>query len=105
MSEYKLRITLKSDICPGSGYAYSGLVDSDVCFDDVGIPYIPGRRLKGCLKESADMLADNDYLEDTDCEVIFGKSGADRSGGILVGNAYIKGYEELREQLSVAIMK
>lgn len=105
MSEYKLKITLKSDICSGSGYAYSGLVDSDVCFDDLGIPYIPGRRLKGCLKESADMLADNDYLEDTDCEVIFGKSGADRSGGILVGNAYIEGYEELREQLSAAIMK
>ena len=105
MSEYKLRITLKSDICPGSGYAYSGLVDSDVCFDDLGIPYIPGRRLKGCLKESADMLTDNDCLEDTDCGKIFGKSGADRSGGILVGNAYIEGYEELREQLSAAIMK
>ena len=103
MGKYKLDITLKSDICPGSGYAYSGLIDSDVCFDDLGIPYIPGRRLKGCLKESADMLKDNNYLEN-EVYQIFGQSGAKESGSILVGNAYIKGYDTLREELSAALM-
>lgn len=99
MSKYQLKITLKSDICPGSGYAFAGLIDSDVCFDDHGIPYIPGRRLKGCFKESADMLKENGLFKDSYLKEIFGKTGDDKSGSLLVSNAYIEGYECLCRDL------
>jgi CRISPR-associated protein Csx10 len=42
---------LLSDLCPASGDGFAGHVDADVCFDDAGLPYIPGKRLKGCLRE------------------------------------------------------
>ena len=99
MSDHKIKITLKSDICPGSGYAYSGLIDSDVCFDDYGIPFIPGRRLKGCLKESADMLVVNRLFDGDTIKAIFGETGKERSGSLLVSNAYIDDYDEICDGL------
>lgn len=48
-----LKITLKSDLCAGSGFSYAGLIDSDISYDKYGVPFISGRRLKGCMKESA----------------------------------------------------
>ena len=49
----KIKITLKSDLCAGSGYSYAGIIDSDICYSKNGIPYIPARRIKGCLREAA----------------------------------------------------
>ena len=54
--KYELVITLKSDLCAGSGYSYAGIVDSDVCYDSYGFPYIAARRLKGCLREAAELI-------------------------------------------------
>jgi CRISPR-associated protein Csx10 len=50
---YKIRIKLKSDALIGSGEGFGAIIDTDVVFDEVGIPYIPGRRIKGCLRDSA----------------------------------------------------
>ncbi len=50
---YKIRVELKSDALIGSGEGFGAIIDTDVIFDDVGIPYIPGRRIKGCLRDSA----------------------------------------------------
>lgn len=50
---YKIRIELKSDALIGSGEGFGAIIDTDVVFDEVGIPYIPGRRIKGCLRDSA----------------------------------------------------
>ena len=48
-----LKITLLSDLCVGNGESIGNAVDADVCMDRVGLPYIPARRLKGCLKQAA----------------------------------------------------
>jgi CRISPR-associated protein Csx10 len=50
---YKIKIELKSDALIGSGEGFGAIIDTDVVFDEVGIPYIPGRRIKGCLRDSA----------------------------------------------------
>lgn len=47
----ELRVTLLSDAAPGSG-AGGPLVDRDVVIDEVGLPVLPGRRLKGLLREA-----------------------------------------------------
>ena len=49
----KITITLKSDLCTGSGYSFAGIIDQDVCYDKKGLPFIPGKRLKGCIRETA----------------------------------------------------
>lgn len=51
-----IRITLKSDLCAGSGEATGVAVDKDLCISQAGLPYIPARRLKGCLREAAELL-------------------------------------------------
>ena len=55
-----LKIRLKSDLCAGSGYSFAGIVDSDVCYNQNGFPYILGRRIKGCLREAAELIEAED---------------------------------------------
>ena len=52
----EIRIKLYSDLCPGNGYSYYGTIDSEAEHDSFGIPYIPARRIKGCLRECAELL-------------------------------------------------
>jgi CRISPR-associated protein Csx10 len=53
MRDYKIKIQLLSDVLPGSGEGYGAIIDTDIVFDEVGLPYIPAKRIKGCLRESA----------------------------------------------------
>lgn len=92
---YHLTITLKSDLCAGSGYSYAGVVDTDVCYDKNGLPYIPAKRIKGCLRETAEMIG----LEEGTMARLFNEGGSDRAQGVFIGNAYIKDYQELFQEL------
>ena len=57
----KLTVTLLSNLCAGNGESLGNRVDTDVIMDKYGMPLIPARRLKGVLRESADLLAQNAY--------------------------------------------
>lgn len=92
---YQLIITLKSDLCAGSGYAYAGIIDSDVCYDPCGLPYIPAKRLKGCLREAAELIG----LNEEERNKFFGGSGQQSARGMFLDNAYIKGYKDIRREL------
>lgn len=96
MGKKTLKITLKSDLCVGSGYAFAGVIDSDVCYDACGIPYIPARRLKGCLREAAELIG----FTEQEQERMFGKRGAAAAEGIFLKDAYIEGHDKLYEGLS-----
>jgi len=88
----KIKITLYSDLCPASGAGFGSVIDTDVCYDSKGFPYIPSRRLKGCLREAA---------QDIGCPAIdgiFGKSG-DSSGGSLRFSSDAR-IDNLSEELS-----
>ncbi|SES98068.1 RAMP superfamily CRISPR-associated protein [[Clostridium] polysaccharolyticum] len=67
-------IELKSDTCVSSGEIYNCLVDSDICYDKYGLPYIPAKRMKGCLRESAEELRDWGY--EIEIDEIFGEPGS-----------------------------
>lgn len=45
----------------GSGLAISADVDAATLKDDQGLPYVPGKTLKGILKDAASLLAENAY--------------------------------------------
>ncbi|TXT67219.1 MAG: hypothetical protein BAJALOKI1v1_150018 [Promethearchaeota archaeon] len=59
----KIKLELLSDALPGSGMVYGELTDIDITFDKYGFPYIPGKRIKGILKENARDLIDMKILE------------------------------------------
>lgn len=52
-----IRITLRSDLCAGNGESRGNAVDIDIVLTADGLPRIPARRLKGCLRAAAEELA------------------------------------------------
>ena len=83
----KLRITLRSDLCAGSGESFGNSVDTDICISDAGLPYIPARRLKGCLRAEAVQLKKygSKLATDENIQRLFG--GKNGFEGILPGPA------------------
>ncbi|MGI8912229.1 MAG: RAMP superfamily CRISPR-associated protein, partial [Chloroflexota bacterium] len=76
----ELRLELLSDAAPGSG-AGGPLVDRDVVVDELGLPVLPGRRLKGLLREACQEVQEafqtvgrDQWLAEALCtpEVLFG---------------------------------
>lgn len=104
MIKKELMITLKSDLCMGSGYSYAGIISSDICYDKYGIPYIPAKRLKGTLREAAELIG----VPDADIKRLFGErsgsvfdeNGKYRQQGIRLNNAYINNYEKIYNALN-----
>ncbi len=90
-----LKITLKSDLCVASGYSYEGMVDTDVCYNNNGIPYISGRRIKGCLRDAAELIRLKNMAE------VFGEGGSNGVRGIIVDNAWPENIDDINEELSM----
>lgn len=89
-----LKITLKSDLCAAVGKHFAAMVDLDTALDEYGVPFIPSRRLKGCLKEIAEMCSTED-----DIKRIFGKSGANENGSLHISNARIENYDSVINEI------
>ena len=98
----QIKITLLSDLCAGSGYSFAGMIDSDICYDDCGLPFIPGRRLKGCMKEAAQTTL-YELLSEKDVEAVFGKWGQNAAKGIYVSDARIENYEAFYGELKACM--
>lgn len=94
----KLIINTKSYLLAGSGEAQA-LVDTDAVFDKIGLPFIPGKRMKGLLRESALEIQEstgiyNPLLLDS----IFGSKGNSASG-ISFDNFYLKESQILSNEI------
>lgn len=106
MTSYVLKIKLISPLTSAAGEGRVGVVDTDVAFDDLGLPIIPGRRLKGLWRD-----AYRDVVESwqqcgqdttTSVEQIFGDSGQGTHDGdacIHIANAELKNTASLKEWL------
>ncbi|RPI19845.1 MAG: hypothetical protein EHM58_00185 [Ignavibacteriae bacterium] len=101
MEKYKLEITLKSDTLIGSGETGGAIIDSDIHFDEAGIPYIPAKRIKGLLKDSAEEVVD--MLISAGIKItynagiidkIFGSPGQKEPAYVYFSNLYIQDYKE-----------
>lgn len=99
MSKYQIKITLLSDLCVSDGGVYNSMIDVDVCYDAWGFPYIPAKRLKGCLRECA--CEWNDWGGSIQTEAIFGTEGSGK-GDIRLSNAYLENYQEMRQEIADA---
>lgn len=96
MAKYYLEIKLISPLTSAVGEGRVGLVDTDITFDDLGLPILLGRRLKGLWREAyADVVDAWKQCEKTPTPVddIFGKQGQkpnDGSACFYIGNAEVK---------------
>jgi len=76
----------------GSGASGGSRVDALVARDNNGLPYIPGKTIKGHIKEMAEYLEDNDFIN-----ICFGSSEK-REGECYFSNATIE--EKIDKNLS-----
>lgn len=101
---YWLEIELLSAASPGSGEGWAGLIDSDIVFDEFGLPYIPARRIKGIVREMADdvvaafqrCLLGPSPFDSEAVSKLFGEQGQCTAAAIGFNNAYPEGYDELK---------
>ncbi|NLJ40450.1 MAG: hypothetical protein GX352_02385 [Clostridiales bacterium] len=99
MGDYSITIETKSYCLPGSGEGWGSVIDTDISFDEIGLPLFPARRLKGCLRESAleilEMLQSAGLKKLNDCVVdrVFGSPGDDEGAKAVFNNLYIADYE------------
>ena len=87
---YQLVITLQSALCAADGDGFASVIDTDIVTDTHGIPYIPARRLKGCLHEAAE-----EFVEREQIDAIFGRRGEKESGSLHIGNAILSDYSSV----------
>jgi len=110
MKTYNLKLTLQSPCLIGSGEGFGAVIDSDIVFDELGIPYIPAKRIKGCLRDSAievcEMFKQAEIkmfvLEEENSENkfkivsrLFGKPGEEKPAQVYFSNLTIEGYEKI----------
>lgn len=88
----KLIIELLSDMCTTSGDGHNSTVDMDVVYDIHGIPYIPAKRIKGCIREAA--------LELRDMEIITQEQYAAGATSFYLSNAYVENYDLMVRELN-----
>ena len=101
----KLELELLSPALVGSGGGFGSIIDTDVVFDQVGLPIIPGKRLKGCLLdaatevkemfEHAQITAESIDFEKT-LPKVFGTIGSRQSGAIYFPDLTLQEYEQNR---------
>ena len=94
----RLKITLNSDLCIYSGETYNSFVDQDVVFDNYGLPYIPAKRIKGCLRESFLEMVDLGIVDESEYKLIFGREG-NQNSKFTLANAYLEKYDDLVDDL------
>ncbi len=88
----KIKIELLSDLCSYSGETYNTTVDNDVVHDEYGLPYIPAKRIKGCIREAGLELRELGLIEHYD--EIFGDKG-NRPSCFTLSNAVLENRDSL----------
>lgn len=105
----QVEIITNSALMLGSGTGRGSFIDSDIVFDEYGLPLFPGRRFKGLLRESAEEVIEmltkcgsNSFFAEDILEIVFGTSTS--MAGIRVNDLYLTdsqntGYETLVQWL------
>ncbi len=95
MKQYQLELELLSPTLAGSGVGFGAEINADVVFDDLGLPFIPAKRIKGCLRdaalevqemfEAAGIAREGLRIKDT-----FGRVGDKSSAPVYFSNLYLE---------------
>jgi len=100
VKRFILKLELKSPCVVGSGEGFGAVIDTDIVFDDLCIPYVPAKRIKGCLLDSAlevrEMFDRAGISFSMEIEEIFGGQGSSPAAQAFFSNLYIENYERNR---------
>lgn len=97
--ELEIRMKLESPVLLASDEDRGAVLDADLVFDSNGVPYVPGRRLKGLLRERAlevvEMLnqCQLSLCDHADLVAVFGQGGAETPAPFVFNNLYLVGYQ------------
>jgi CRISPR-associated protein Csx10 len=107
MAKYQLTITLLSETLIGNAEGFGATIDKDSVFDEAGLPYIPGKRIKGILREQADLYEKFGQNGSFKTDKLFGQEGmTDKNQDHLtVSNFFLPEYQENRSSLIELIKK
>ncbi|MFN8672933.1 MAG: RAMP superfamily CRISPR-associated protein [Candidatus Sericytochromatia bacterium] len=101
--QLKLIISLESDALIASGEGYGAVIDSDIIFDDLGIPYIPAKRIKGCLKDSlkeiSEIFFNSNIGKTLPLDLVFGNNYENIQSEVNFSNLTIEEYNNNYEWL------
>lgn len=95
-----IKIELMSDLCAGNGESVGYGIDNDICKDRYGFPYIPAKRLLGCLKDTAQKLNEYGVKEATreNLDAILGNAYG-TEGKLCLENAFLPGATEMHKYI------
>ncbi|MEK7274874.1 MAG: RAMP superfamily CRISPR-associated protein [Candidatus Desantisbacteria bacterium] len=111
MRKLTLKIETCSEVLVGSGQGWGATIDSDIVFDEYGLPYIPAKRIKGVLRESAievaEMFEKSGINHDFEKKVerLFGKRGERDSSPVCFDNLYLEDYDANKKWLQWSMEK
>jgi CRISPR-associated protein Csx10 len=108
MPEYTLKLKTITAICPASGESWGGVLDNDVVYDDVGLPFIPAKRIRGILLESAIDVAQAlstvkpEHWSVEKIADLFGERGRESSSPLIIDDAKLENHKEKKSWLKWA---
>ena len=95
-----VEVSNKSFLMLGAGTGRGTYIDSDVVFDDYGLPFFTAKRFKGLLRESAVEVLE--MLQTANLEKMFAENIAEvtfgskiKPAGIRIDDLYIKNHREI----------
>lgn len=103
MVSLTIKVEILSQTLIGSGEGWGSFIDSDIVYDEYGLPIFPGRRLKGLLRENAEEVASMLELSLTNStfyqqiESLFGR--ANQPSRLRVRNLQVQEAEQARKWL------
>ena len=86
----KIELSLLSDAISGSGTGIASIVDQDITYDQFGIPYIPAKRIRGILRESATELFELCIITQEEFNIFFSSRELDTDSNFYLDNGYIE---------------
>jgi len=109
MGTYLIKLTFRSDALPGSGEGFGSVIDQDIVFDDLGIPYIPAKRIKGLLRESYEevyqICKNNGSAFCLEADSLFGKPGQQSESPVYFSNLFVEDYKNIKNILKKLSLK
>jgi CRISPR/Cas system CSM-associated protein Csm3 (group 7 of RAMP superfamily) len=98
MHDIKYTIQFLSDWHCGSGLSGGAETDADIIKDEYGIPYVPGKTIKGLLRYALDEIlqVQPNKVNKTEVEVLFGEGGK-LSGAAFFSNASLVEHGDVKD--------
>lgn len=105
MRTLTINIKFNSPTLIGSGTGFGSIIDSDIVFDEIGIPFIPSKRIKGLLRDSAYEILDAfaaagiNWLPYDIIDRTFGIQGSEKPAPIYFSDLTIPDYYVVKKWL------